>query len=94
MPHADRLRRQFRLAEVFTISRGSKTEARVLTVRIARGGAVGQGECVPYARYGETLASVRAQIETLPEGITRQDLQEALPPGARPQRRRLRALGP
>jgi L-Ala-D/L-Glu epimerase len=74
----------FRLAEIaFTISRGgSKTEARVLTVRIVRGGAVGQGECVPYARYGETLASVRAQIETLPEGITRRDLQAALPPGA------------
>jgi L-alanine-DL-glutamate epimerase-like enolase superfamily enzyme len=72
----------FRLAEVFTISRGSKTEARVLTVSIARGGAVGQGECVPYARYGETLASVRAQIEALPEGISRQDLQATLPPGA------------
>jgi len=72
----------FRLAQTFTISRGSKTEARVLTVRIVRGGAVGQGECVPYARYGETLASVRAQIETLPEGITRRDLQAALPPGA------------
>jgi L-alanine-DL-glutamate epimerase-like enolase superfamily enzyme len=72
----------FRLAETFTISRGSKTEARVLTVRIAQGGVVGKGECVPYARYGETLASVRAQIETLPEGITRHDLQAALPPGA------------
>ena len=73
---------RFRLAEAFTISRGSKTEARVLTVRITRGGVTGQGECVPYARYGETLASVRAQIESLPEGITRPALQGALPPGA------------
>lgn len=72
----------FRLAQTFTISRGSKTEARVLTVRISRGGGVGQGECVPYGRYGETLASVRDQIGTLPEGVNRQDLQGILPPGA------------
>lgn len=72
----------FRLAEVFTISRGSRTEAQVLTVRVTREGVVGQGECVPYARYGETLESVTAQIAGLPEGITRADLQEALPAGA------------
>ena len=40
----------FRLAQVFTISRGSRTEARVLTVRVTRGGVTGWGECVPYAR--------------------------------------------
>ncbi|MDX5349478.1 MAG: dipeptide epimerase [Paracoccaceae bacterium] len=73
---------RFRLAQTFTISRGSKTEARVLTVRIARDGATGWGECVPYARYGETLDSVRAGIEELPAAITRQALQAALPPGA------------
>lgn len=72
----------FRLVQTFTISRGSKTEARVLTVRITRGGITGFGECVPYARYGETPATVRVQIETLPEGITRAALQIALPPGA------------
>jgi L-Ala-D/L-Glu epimerase len=72
----------FALRHRFTISRGSKTEARVLTVRIARGGLMGAGECVPYARYGETLGGVRDQIERLPEGITRADLQGALPPGA------------
>lgn len=72
----------FRLAEVFTISRGSRTEAQVLTVRVTREGVVGRGECVPYARYGETLESVTAQIAGLPEGITRADLQEALPAGA------------
>ena len=72
----------FRLAQAFTISRGSKTEARVLTVRITRDGATGLGECVPYARYGESLASVTAQIEGLPDTITRQTLQSALPPGA------------
>ncbi|WP_420343153.1 N-acetyl-D-Glu racemase DgcA [Paenirhodobacter sp.] len=72
----------FRLAEVFTISRGSRTEARVLTVRVERGGVLGWGECVPYARYGESLESVTAQIESLPGDITRAALQEALPPGA------------
>ena len=66
------------MAEVFTISRGSRTEAQVLTVRAG----AGWGECVPYARYGETLESVTAQIEGLPEGITRAALQEALPAGA------------
>ncbi len=72
----------FRLAQAFTISRGSRTEARVLTVRLSEGGAEGRGECVPYARYDETLESVTAQIEGLPAGLTRAALQEALPPGA------------
>lgn len=72
----------FRLAEVFTIARGSRTEARVLTIRITRGGVTGWGECVPYARYGETLESVAAQIAGLDPGITRAALQQALPPGA------------
>ncbi|PWK59959.1 N-acetyl-D-Glu racemase DgcA [Roseicyclus mahoneyensis] len=72
----------FRLAQVFTISRGSRTEAKVLTVTVTRDGITGRGECVPYARYGETLDSVRAQIEGLPEGVTRDALQAALPAGA------------
>lgn len=73
---------RFALAETFTISRGSKTHADVLTVRIDRGGMVGLGECVPYARYGETLDSVAAQIAALPQGIDRIALQTALPAGA------------
>jgi L-alanine-DL-glutamate epimerase-like enolase superfamily enzyme len=72
----------FRLAQVFTISRGSRSEAKVLTVRVTRGGVTGWGECVPYARYGETLESVEAQIRSLPEAIDRAALQEALPAGA------------
>ena len=72
----------FRLAQVFTISRGSRTEAKVLTVRVTRDGVTGWGECVPYARYDETLESVEAQIRTIPEGIDRAALQEALPAGA------------
>ena len=72
----------FRLAEVFTISRGSRTEAKVLTVRIGDGAHQGWGECVPYARYGETLASVSAEIEALPLPLDRAGLQRALPAGA------------
>ena len=72
----------FRLAQVFTISRGSRTEAKVLTVRVDDGGVTGRGECVPYARYGETLESVTAQIEGLPGVLTREDLYDLLPPGA------------
>jgi L-alanine-DL-glutamate epimerase-like enolase superfamily enzyme len=72
----------FPLARAFTISRGSRTEARVLTVTIAREGATGRGECLPYPRYGESLHSVRAQIEALPEDVGRAELQNLLPPGA------------
>ncbi len=72
----------FRLAQVFTIARGSRTEAQVLTVTIEDDGHVGRGECVPYARYGETLDSVTAQIEGLRLPIDRAALQAALPAGA------------
>lgn len=72
----------FQLAQVFTISRGSRTEAQVLTVRITDGGATGWGECVPYARYGETLDSVTAQIEGLSGTVTRARLYDLLPAGA------------
>ncbi len=72
----------FRLAQVFTISRGSRTEAQVLTVRVQDGGATGWGECVPYARYGETLDSVAAQIAGLPGAVTRETLPDLLPAGA------------
>jgi L-alanine-DL-glutamate epimerase-like enolase superfamily enzyme len=72
----------FRLAEVFTISRGSRTEARVLRVDIARAGVRGWGECVPYARYGETPDSVAREIAALDPALDRQALQTALPPGA------------
>ncbi|MCX7286120.1 MAG: dipeptide epimerase [Rhodobacterales bacterium] len=76
--HAER----FLLAQAFTIARGSKSVAEVQTVRITRGMATGQGECVPYARYGETMESVRAQIAGLDPTIARPALQQALPPGA------------
>lgn len=72
----------FRLAQAFTISRGSRTEAQVLTVKITDGVHAGVGECVPYARYNETLDSVTAEIEALPSGVTRAALYDLLPAGA------------
>jgi len=72
----------FKLAQVFTISRGARSEARVLTVEITDGQFSGRGECVPYARYGETLDSVARQIKGLALPITRAALQQALPAGA------------
>lgn len=76
----------FPLAQAFTISRGSRTEAHVLSVSISQDGKTGRGECVPYARYGESLDSVTAQINSiLPALSTNLDidgLQSALPAGA------------
>ncbi|MEI4197196.1 N-acetyl-D-Glu racemase DgcA [Roseovarius sp. E0-M6] len=72
----------FKLAQVFTISRGSRTDAKVLTVTLRDGVHVGRGECVPYARYDETLENVAAQIETLSGEITRASLYDLLPAGA------------
>ncbi|PJE30432.1 L-alanine-DL-glutamate epimerase [Pseudooceanicola antarcticus] len=72
----------FPLAQVFRISRGARTEAEVLTVTLDDGTHQGRGECVPYARYNETLASVEAQIAALPPDITRKGLQDLLEAGA------------
>jgi len=76
----------FPIRGAFRISRGAKSAAQVIRVEIEEGGAVGQGECTPYARYRESVASVEAQIEALrgplEEGLTRQALQDAAAPGA------------
>jgi L-alanine-DL-glutamate epimerase-like enolase superfamily enzyme len=72
----------FALARAFTISRGSKSAARVVTVTVNRQGADGRGECVPYGRYGETVDSVLAQIAALPGDVSRAALPALLPAGA------------
>ncbi len=72
----------FRLAETFTISRGSRDAAEVVLVEVNAQGVAGRGECVPYARYGETTESVRDQVMGLPEGVCHDTLPELLPPGA------------
>jgi L-alanine-DL-glutamate epimerase-like enolase superfamily enzyme len=50
------------------------------------GKASGRGECVPYARYHESVESVMAQLDAfrpkLAAGLDRSGLQTAIPPGA------------
>jgi len=74
------------IAGSFTIARGAKTEAAVVVVEIADGAITGRGECVPYARYGETIEGVTAALEAMRNalggGLDRQALQAAMPAGA------------
>jgi L-alanine-DL-glutamate epimerase-like enolase superfamily enzyme len=74
------------LAGRFTISRGSKTEAQVVVATIQNDGHQGRGESVPYARYGESLESVVAEIEaqrwSLERDPDRGALQRSMKPGA------------
>ncbi len=78
------------IAGSFAISRGAKTQAIVVVAELSGNGITGQvrgrGECVPYARYGESPEAVFERIEglrdTIAGGLTRLDLQSALPAGA------------
>ena len=74
------------LRAAFAISRGAKTSAETVRVRLSDGEHAGRGESVPYARYGETVESVIAAIESLrpriEAGIGIDELQSALPAGA------------
>ncbi len=76
----------FPLKRAFTISRGAKTAADVVTCTITENGVSGRGECVPYTRYGETVEGVLHAIESLASaisaGMTRQELQTAMKAGA------------
>lgn len=70
----------------FRISRGVKTHAEVVVAELADGALVGRGECVPYARYGETVASVEAELadaaRRLSAGEPIRTVLGRLPPGA------------
>jgi L-Ala-D/L-Glu epimerase len=70
----------------FRISRGVKHAADVVTVELDQAGCIGRGESVPYARYGESIASVVDEIESLRNdicaGMGRDELQARLAPGA------------
>jgi len=83
----------FPIAGRFTIARGSKTEAVVVTVRLeaetTSGAEVrgwGWGECVPYTRYGETVEGVVAALDSVRDavlaGADRAHVQALLPHGA------------
>lgn len=70
----------------FTLARASRSDIDVVVVTLEENGVKGAGEATPYARYGESTASVMAQIAMilpqLERGMTRDALQQALPPGA------------
>ncbi|MFO1033186.1 MAG: N-acetyl-D-Glu racemase DgcA [Hyphomicrobiales bacterium] len=53
------------LAQAFTIARGSKTHADVVTVTLTRGSHSGHGEGVPYPRYNETVPQALAALEAV-----------------------------
>ena len=69
---------------MFRISRGSHTEARVVVVTVNDGKNTGRGEGVPIARYGQSVDSALAQIESIKSvrDLDRDKLQHLLPPGA------------
>jgi L-alanine-DL-glutamate epimerase-like enolase superfamily enzyme len=74
------------IAGTFTIARGSKTEAVVVIATVEAGGKIGRGECVPYARYGETVDGVVAAIEAVRDivegGVDRDGLCTDIAEGA------------
>ena len=80
------LRESWPIAGSFSISRGSKTTADVIIVELERNGKRGHGECVPYARYGETLDGTEATLEEIrgdvEAGLDRLSLAALLPAGA------------
>jgi len=74
------------LRGVFAISRGARTHSEVVVVELRDGRAVGRGECVPYPRYGESVAGVMADIERIAgrvaEGLDHAALAARMPAGA------------
>lgn len=77
---------RFPLARPFRIARGTKTAADVVEVAIVQDGLTARGEAVPYPRYGESVDSALAAIESVrglvEAGDGREALLAALPPGA------------
>ena len=72
------------LNKPFRISRGARTEARVVVVTVTDGQHIGRGEAVPIRRYNQSPASVLAQIESIKsrQCLDRQQIQKLLPAGA------------
>jgi L-Ala-D/L-Glu epimerase / N-acetyl-D-glutamate racemase len=72
------------LKQPFRISRGSRTEARVIVATLSDGEDTGRGEGVPLARYNQSTVSVLAQIDSIKseKNLDRQRLQELMPAGA------------
>lgn len=79
-------RESFPIRGAFRISRGAKTAAEVVVAEVRDGDHRGRGECVPYARYGESVDGVVAALEAVAPavaaGLDRDALQRILPAGA------------
>ena len=77
---------EFAIRGGFTISRETRTVARVVVATLSDGPNEGRGEALPYARYGESVEGVAAAIEAMAEplaaGLDRTALREAMPAGA------------
>lgn len=77
---------QWRLAGLFTISRGSRTHADVIVANLEADGIIGRGESTPYVRYGESLEKTLHELKdtatALQRGQPLSELLTAMPPGA------------
>src|SRR5262245_28031088 len=71
------------IAGQFIIARGAKREAAVVIATVSDGAVTGRGECVPYSRYGEKVAGVRAAILAMHRKLSnRASLLPQMPAGA------------
>jgi L-alanine-DL-glutamate epimerase-like enolase superfamily enzyme len=87
-------KKTLRLAETFTISRGSEDEADVVQVEIAHNGVTGYGEAAPIERYDESAASALAWLEHVTLGddpFALDEIFDGLPPGEQAARAALDA---
>ncbi|MGF1456198.1 MAG: N-acetyl-D-Glu racemase DgcA [Alphaproteobacteria bacterium] len=86
MPRLDIAIEAWPIEGQFKISRGAKTQADVIVAQVTDGLTSGRGECVPYGRYGESIEGVADSLEDMADavsqGLTRTELQTAMPPGA------------
>ncbi|WP_029007736.1 N-acetyl-D-Glu racemase DgcA [Azospirillum halopraeferens] len=86
MPGLTVRRERFPIRGTFRISRGARTAAEVIVAEVADGSVTGRGECVPYARYGESVEGTAAALEAMAgavaAGLDRDSLRTAMPPGA------------
>jgi L-alanine-DL-glutamate epimerase-like enolase superfamily enzyme len=82
-------RRTLRLAETFTISRGSEDEVEVVEVELRHGEVSGHGEGTPVERYTESAESALAWLEQVELGedpFALEEIEQRLPPGERAAR--------
>lgn len=70
------------IARPFTISRGTKLTAEVVVATVTDRGFSGRGECVPYARYGETAQHVVRTIKDYRGPFDRDEMMNILSAGA------------